>query len=132
MKRIISLLICVTILMASICIIAAANTNIYTYEIDGYEYTVEISDDGISNEKKQSIADALVGTNEPEIMTANLWCSLFGHDYRYTNVSVTQHKVNVYNPRCKLQFYDVTYCDDCDYTEQTLISNSYICCCPED
>ena len=132
MKKTINLFICIAILMTSMCIIADATTNDYTYEIDGYEYTIEISDENISNEKKQTIANALVGVNESEIMTANIWCDLFGHDYKYTTASMTQHKVNVYNPRCKRQTYDVTYCEDCDYTEQTLKATSYISCCPEE
>lgn len=132
MKKIISLLICTIILMTSLCIIADANSNSYTYIIDEVEYTVEISDTNISNEKKQLIADALINMNESEIMPANIWCDLFGHDYKYTTASMTQHKVNVYNPRCKRQTYDVTYCEDCDYTEQTLKAINYVNCCPEE
>lgn len=114
------------------CLFTAANNDSYTFEIDDVEYTVKINDPYVSAEKKQTIANAIVCQNNTDIMTVNVWCDIFGHDYKYTTASVMQHKVNVYAPRCKEQLYDVTYCEDCDYTEQKLISTSYINCCPED
>lgn len=132
MKKMISLLICTALLMTGMCIMADAANDTYSFEREGYNYTIEINDANVSNEKKQAIANALVGANESNIMTTNIWCDLFGHDYKYTTASMIQHKVNVYNPRCKMQTYDVTYCEDCDYTEQTLVAVSYINCCPEE
>lgn len=132
MKKITTILICVSIMMTSMCVFATATSdNAYTYEFDGMEYTVEIIDASISNEKKLSIANSIIGANENEIMTVNIWCDLFGHDYQYTTASVIEHKVSELNPRCKKQTYDVTYCEDCDYTEQTLVNTTYINCCPE-
>ena len=56
--------------------------------------------------------------------------------YKYLRItrtaSVIQHKVSELNPRCKKQTYDVTYCEDCDYTKETLVNTTYINCCPED
>ena len=133
MKKLIYLLICTAIIMTNLCIFADANGNeLFTYEIDGYEYTVEIADDNISSEKKQAIANALVGADESEIMPANIWCDIFGHDFAYTTSSVITHKVNSKPPRCKASYYDVKYCEDCDYSEQTLTGSTYIDCCPED
>ncbi len=132
MKKFICLLICAIIVMMNMCLFTAANNDSYTFEIDDVEYTVKINDPYVSAEKKQTIANAIVCQNNTDIMTVNVWCDIFGHDYKYTTASVMQHKVNVYAPRCKEQLYDVTYCEDCDYTEQKLISTSYINCCPED
>lgn len=132
MRRIISLLLFTVIMMATMCIIADASNNSYTFQKENIEYTVEINDSSISEQKKQTIANALVGSTESEVMTINIWCDLFGHDYQYTTASVIQHKAKVYTPRCKRQTYDVTYCEDCDYTEQTLKSTTYVNCCPEE
>jgi hypothetical protein len=115
------------------CIVADAMDNgIYTYDFDGTEITVEIEDNSISAEKKESIAKSLLGNTESDIMVAYIWCDLFGHEYKYTTATVIEHKVNKYNPRCKTKLYDVTYCNDCDYTEQTLLATSFINCCPEE
>ncbi len=133
MKRITSLLICTFIIMTSMCVIAGATgNNTIEYELNGIEYTVEFEDSTLTEEKKTAIADALIGTNESEIMTANLLCSLFGHDLKNTTATATQHKVKANLPRCLMKTYDVTYCSRCDYTEQTLLGNSYINCCPVD
>lgn len=133
MKKIICILICLLMVMSSVCVIASATSNnVVEYIKDDTKYTVEFEDSTVSEEKKVVIANALIGTDEAEIMTANIWCDLFGHDYKYTTASVVQHKAKIYAPRCKKQSYDVTYCEDCDYTEQTLKSVVYIECCPED
>lgn len=133
MKRIISLLLCTLIIMTSMCIIASASSNgTVELEVNGIEYTIEFEDSAISEEKKTVIANALLGINESEIMPANIWCDLFGHDYQYTVASAVQHKASSTAPRCKKQTYDVTYCEDCDYTQQTLVAVNYIYCCPEE
>lgn len=133
MKKSISILLCVLFLMTSMCIVADAMDNgIYTYDFDGTEITVEIEDNNISAEKKESIAKSLIGNTESDIMVANFWCNLFGHEYKYTTATVIEHKVYTYNPRCRSKLYDVTYCNDCDYTEETLKATSFINCCPEE
>ena len=133
MKKLTCLLISLLIVMSSVCVIASAiSNNVVEYIKDDTKYTVEFEDSTVSEEKKVVIANALIGTDEAEIMTANIWCDLFGHDYKYTTASVVQHKAKIYAPRCKKQSYDVTYCEDCDYTEQTLKAVNYINCCPED
>lgn len=132
MKRIISGLIIVFVLMSSLCVWASATNEVYIYNIDGIEYTVEIADDNINENKKQSIANALVNAEISEAVPANIWCDIFGHDYQYTTASTIQHKVNVNAPRCKKSTYSVKYCEDCDFTEQTLQGVTHIYCCPED
>ncbi len=133
MKKLISVLICLLIVMSSVCVIVSATSNnVVEYIKDDTKYTIHIEDSSISEEKKVVIANALLGTEESEIMTANIWCDLFGHDYKYTTANVVKHKAKIYAPRCKKLVYDVTYCEDCDYTDATLISTIYIECCPED
>lgn len=127
------LLLCAVILMTSMCVFAdAMNNGVYTYVSDDAKYTVEINDNSIAEEKKKNIANSLLGNTETDIMVANIWCDIFGHEYKYTTATVIEHKVNTYNPRCKSQLYDVTYCNDCDYTEQTLKATSFTICCPEE
>jgi len=133
MKRIISILICAFVLMTTAAVIAAASDNgVYVYVIDDTEYTVEFSDNSISAEKKELIAQSLVGLTDDSAQTYGLGCTLFGHDYKYTTSAVTIHKAYTSAPRCQRSIYDVTYCEDCDYSEQTLVSIRRIDCCPED
>ncbi len=132
MKKAINLLICTLIIMTSICVSTSAGSNTVECEANGIEYTVEFEDPALTEEKKTSIANALIGTSESEIMTANLLCSLFGHKYKDTVASAIQHKASAIAPRCKKQTFDVKYCENCDYTEQTLLGTTYINCCPED
>lgn len=133
MKSIISLLICSLIVMTTMCVFASANENdVIKYTENDIEYTVEFEDSALSDEKKTVIVNALIGTDESGIMLANIWCDIFGHDYKYTTVSVIEHKASAIAPRCKKQTYDVTYCEDCDYTQETLVNVTYINCCPED
>ena len=129
MKKIISVFLCCVILLSSACVFASATNDVYTYEIDGIEYTVQITDDNINENKKQSIANALVNAEVSEAVPANIWCDIFGHDYKYTTASVVSHKVRTSAPRCKVDYYNVTYCEDCDYTQQTYTGTEYINCC---
>lgn len=133
MKKSISILICISIIMSVLCIYASATENsIYKYEIDGYEYTVEIDDSNIPAEKKQAIADNLVGADEYGVAPANILCDIFGHDYLYTTSVVYKHKVYTSSPRCQKLTYDVKYCEDCDFMQQTLVNTTRVYCCPED
>lgn len=135
MKKIISVLIAVLILMTVTTVFSAAteeNTAKYSYLVDNTEYTVEFSNSAASDEKQEAVAKKLIGLNDSSTQTYGLGCILFGHDYVYDTVYVITHKAKTYSPRCKEDTYDVTYCEDCDYTEQELIGTNYIACCPED
>lgn len=127
MKRIICVLISMLILMTSACVCASANE--ITYVVDD-EYTI-IFENTVPADKQDVIARALIcGDDETE--TYGLGCTLFGHDYAYTRTTVVQHKIFPTSPRCVEYLYDVTYCEDCDYTDSTLLDSWYIYCCPED
>ena len=121
--------------MTTLCICATATSdsnNTYTYETEDAVYTVEFNDNNLTAEEQKAVAAKLVGLDDDPAQTYGLGCTLFGHDYKYTTASVITHKARTYAPRCKQQTYDVTYCEDCDYNEQTLVSTRRIDCCPED
>lgn len=134
MKKIISILMSILMIMSAMCIFASASSetdNTYTYVIDGCEHTV-IFEESVPAEKQEMIAQKLIGIYDDSAQTYGLGCTLFGHDYLYTTSSMIQHKVNTYEPRCRKLTYDVTYCEDCDYMEQTLVKTDSIYCCPVD
>jgi len=132
MKRIICALMCFVLLIATSSVVSASNeTGVYEYEINGTEYTVEFEDENISPDKKEIIAETLLGLRDDSAQTYGLGCTLFGHDWVTKTVFVTEHKVYTTIPRCLRRTYDVTYCEDCDKTkEQTLFSTTPIDCCP--
>ena len=135
MKKTISILMSILMLMSTMCIWATAtNTSntTYTYETEEAVYTVEFNDNNLTAEEQKLVAAKLAGIEYNTAAPANIWCDIFGHDYKYTTASVIAHKTRTYAPRCKRQTYDVTYCEDCDYTEQTLLTTAFIYCCPED
>ena len=134
MKKTVSLLIVVLIIMSIFTTIAAANGENadYNYVVEGTEYSVEFSGSNVSAEKQVLIAQKLVGLYDDGAQPYGLGCILFGHDLLSTTTTVTRHKVSAYEPRCLREIYDVEYCEDCDYTKETLIGSQYINCCPED
>ena len=127
MKRIVCFLISALIIMSFACVFAGANE--ITYVVDD-RYTI-IFEDTVPADKQEVIAHALI-CEDDEIQTYGLGCTLFGHDYAYTTATVIEHKIFPTSPRCVEYTYDVTYCEDCDYTEETLIGRRFILCCPED
>lgn len=133
MKKKISLLISILIIMTSMTVFASATTENaeYTYEIDNTEYTVEFTDSNLSAEKQKAIAAKLVGAEYSEAVPANILCDIFGHDFVTSQVKVVTHKVRTTAPRCKEETFSVNACEDCDYSEQTLIGTNYIDCCAE-
>ncbi len=134
MKKIISILMSILMIMSAMCIFASAASeadNTYTCVIDGCEHTV-IFEESVPAEKQEMIAQKLIGIYDDSAQTYGLGCILFGHDYVYTQSSYITHKVKVYEPRCRKSTYDITYCEDCDYMEQTLVKTEYIYCCPVD
>jgi hypothetical protein len=132
MKKILSVLISLFILATALCASVNAEstvTNTYTFETEEAHYTVEFSDNTLTEEQQITIAEKLIADEDNSIQTYGLGCILFGHDYKYTTASVIEHKVRTSAPRCKRKTYDVKYCEDCDFTEETLLTTSYIDCC---
>ncbi len=131
MKKIISVLTCLFILMTAFCAVASAESagNTYTFENGDTRYTVEFPDGDLAEEKELLIAERLVYGSDDSASAYGLGCTLFGHDYLYKTVFVVEHKVSASAPRCKRNVYDVKYCEDCDFTEETLKAYEYIYCC---
>lgn len=132
MKKILSVLISLLILTTALCTSVSAEStvsNTYTFETEEVHYTVEFLDNNLTEDQQRTVAQKLTADKDNSIQTYGLGCTLFGHDYKYTTVNVIEHKVRTSAPRCKRKTYDVKYCEDCDFTEQTLIGTSYIDCC---
>jgi len=133
MKKTICILISMLVLMTAFCVVSSAeNTgdNTYTFETEDAHYTVEFEDNDLSEEQQRIVAEKLVFNNgDDSTQTYGLGCILFGHDYKYTTANVVTHKYRATRPRCKEDTYDVEYCEDCDYMEETLIDTDYIDCC---
>ncbi len=132
MKKIISVLTSLFILAMVLCMSVSAEStvnNTYTFETVDAHYTVEFLDNNLTKEQQKAVAEKLVSDEYDLTQTYGLGCTLFGHDYKYTTVSVIRHKVRTSAPKCIKDMYDVTYCEDCDYTEQTLTGSINIYCC---
>ena len=132
MKKTIRILAFLLVFMTALTVVASAtgeSTAVYTYETEDTEYTVTFSNDAIPQEKQEAIAKKLIGIDDSSSQTYGLICTLFGHDYVYDKANVVTHKASSTAPRCKKQTYDVTYCDNCDYYEEELVSTTYIYCC---
>lgn len=83
-----------------------------------------------SSAQMQAIADSIV--LDSPIPQTYAFCWLTGHDTITETVTATQHKADVYDPRCYLEIYLITTCSKCDYYSEELHSAGYISCCPED
>lgn len=134
MKSTMKVLLCLLALLmtTTVWVSAAEGNGQYTYEVGDTVYTVEFEDPAVSAERQEAIAQRLLGIENTGAQTYGLGCILFGHDLKETVVSVTTHKVFTYAPRCTRDYYDVTYCEDCDYLTKEKSGTSYIDCCPEE
>ena len=116
--------------------ISASNTQQLVFEYGHPEATVIFDDTSFfSEQKKQEIADSLIGmqlVDDEHLSQENIICSLFGHNLSTSAVSVITHRVSIWNPRCRLDIYDVTGCSRCNYTEEVLVSSGRILCHPEE
>lgn len=134
MKKVIHILMVTLILLSAMTVFASAtNTNkTYEYEIDNTKYTIQFEDNNLSTAQQEAVAAKILGIEASAAVPANIWCDLFGHDLVSSTVTATEHKVRTYAPRCLKHTYDVTVCEDCDYSEQTLVASTYLDCCAED
>lgn len=131
MKKLLTIFI--GIVLAINCMATPTDTSVYEYTTEDSHITVEFDvDSTLSPEQKQNIADYLV-YGDDGISTYSL-CWLLGHDYNETDqiIGITTHKVRTLPPRCLKSTYSVKTCKRCDHIEETLISETFIACCPED
>lgn len=131
-KRIIIIISLMCFMIVTTIFTTAANNSEFYYE--GLNTTVSFDSSSTwSYEQKQMIADKIIyGNANNEGVSTYRWCWLIGHDKVKDTVIVTEHKVDEKHPRCIKRIYDVETCTACDYIKETLISETYIVCCPED
>ncbi|MBR6784460.1 MAG: hypothetical protein IKM32_07170 [Clostridia bacterium] len=134
MKKVIHILLATLIILSAMTMYASATHTSATYEYDlgDTKYTVEFEDNNLTTEQQETIAAKILGIETSTAVPANIWCDLFGHDLVSSTVTATEHKVRSSTPRCLKHTYDVTVCEACDYSEQTLVASTYINCCPVD
>ena len=92
-----------------------------------------VSFSGYSNHSSKISKDGFLynlAYGDTGIETYGLWCNLFGHDYNVETVYTITHCVNPVPPRCLRQYYQVSTCTRCGYSESVLIGSDYINCCP--
>lgn len=130
MKKLI-VIVLTTILFAISCFNTfASENNSSSIIIDNIEVIFD-SSSSLSTEDKQLIAEQLANENST-VQTYGLFCNLFGHKYTTEMVVTITHCVNPTSPRCLQERWEVSKCSRCDNTEQTLLSQIMIDCCPSD
>ena len=125
-KKIISLILAITIILACMFIMPA---NAAEKEVEHIE--IIIINEDVSEETKEKIfAFYSNGGEEQEgVSTYGLTCTLLGHKLESSLVSKTTHKVRTTAPRCLKKIYDYSACTRCDFEESVLVSSAYIACC---
>lgn len=126
MKKIKMLIIPILCAMFIVSTMAYSSSN-GTYEYDNNVVVTFSENSQLTAEQQQLIADKLV-YGDSGIQTY-AWCWLTGHELTYDMVTVVTHKKSATQPRCYEEAYKVASCANCDYTEQELISATYIICC---
>jgi len=91
----------------------------------------------LTEEQKNRLTDIVLkyktsGIIDNNLSTYSLLCTLFGHNTEENVVTATEHKVRSSEPRCDMTTYRVETCSRCDYENISVISETYVYCCPED
>ena len=126
MKKIISLILSLCIILSLGVIPASAEEAVETNDV-----TIIIHNEDISEETKEKL---IAFYSDPETQvndatTYGLTCTLFGHKLESTVTTVITHKVRTTAPRCQEKTYTYEACTRCDYENSTLIGTTYIYCC---
>lgn len=137
MKTIIKVTLASLILLLTATISTATSGDCDVFDYCDPDITIAFENgNNFSQEIKQRIANSLAGLFPMEPISGesphNIICTIFGHDLKSGTVSVTHHKAAIHDPRCKKDYYDVTACTRCDYSEEVFLGGYYISCCPED
>lgn len=123
-KTIILIVLIVTIFATSIS--AVDNDPVYTYSDDNIE--ICIVRNGLDDRQLNNIVLAFSGDTQYESQPTGLWCTLFGHDMKYTQADVTEHNYYSTAPHCRVVTYKVGACSRCDHTETEQISETRLSC----
>ena len=129
MKRYFACLFLVLSILISAISINATSENQYVFSYPDQNLEVEFAlNSTLTATQKNMIADAIAyGSDIPQTYAL---CWLVGHKEVVNTVSVIQHKVFTHNPRCVLNLYTVTTCENCDYSDIVLDSTMRLDCCP--
>ena len=127
MKKIISFLLC-AIIACTFSLSATAKENSVENTFEEKEVIEFIHEEGISEELKAKIEHAILYGNSND-NARGILCTIFGHDLIETQSTTITHKARTNTPRCLEKIYEIKTCEDCDYTESTLIQSRYIYCC---
>ncbi len=132
MKKILVFMLTVAMLLTLCTSALASEEQGNCYQI-GDSTVVFAPNSAFSEEEQARIAELLVNP-EYGVATANITCTLIGHDFAYEQVTVIDHKVRAQAPRCNEVTYKVGTCTRyrCEETTQELLYTMYITCCSED
>ena len=128
MKRIISLMSIVCLLMCGFSMSSSASEN-NTFIYDNKEITVENTE--LSYEEMKAIADAVAGVESENNVNARGILCIFGHKLTTSSVTEITHNAYTTTPKCIENKYLVESCtrESCDYINETLISSMRIATC---
>lgn len=131
MKKLFVLFFITVLVISALPLFASASNaqNEYDYEIGDTHYTV-IFNDELAEEQKEYIAKNILGIDDGFVNPCGLMCTLFGHDNEVSYPQIITHKTRATAPRCTLSYYQAKSCTRCGNLEYTLLSESYIDCCP--
>lgn len=130
MKRFITLLLAIIIVISMTLISSAKTSTSTTIVIDNFSVIFDV-DSTFTAEEQHLIAEKVVSNNtENETATTyNLMCTLFGHKTTTETITVIEHCVRDTMPKCRKSLQDVTGCTRCDYVTIDVVSSTYIYCC---
>ena len=128
-KKIITVFVAIALLFA-MCVNASATSSQYIFEVGNVTVILD-PDNTLSEEAKMNIVNYLT-SDESDIATHNILCSVFGHKFETSIATRVTHRVSTAEPRCKKETFEIETCTRCDYAVATLIATEYIFCCPED
>lgn len=131
MKKYVSILLAIVLCLSFSFSVVAKGENVYSY--NGVDVIFE-ENSILSENMKLYVAEILVNGSSAEegIATYGMWCDLVGHNYTVESVTTIQHKVDPVAPRCLSQVWELHICTMCEHFEETLLTQNYIFCCPEE
>ena len=130
MQKITKIIALILVAVFAVVPVTHASDHTYIYQSNNIEITIVHS--GLSEEKLLYIAQILESKNNTSnTQTYGLTCTIFGHKLVTSTSEVTTHMVYDTYPHCKLESYNVTSCERCDYIETELISTDAVGCCVE-
>lgn len=130
MKRLLTLLLSVSMLLAFATTASANGDTVFDFTVDGTEYTVTFKDCDLSYEKMEMIAKVTLGIEEAPQTCAWDACQVLGHNFQEHDQVVTTHKVRAADPRCQEETFGVITCTRCSYMDLYLKKTTRISCCP--